>query len=381
MSISQPDLDALLRSSRERHNIPAVVAAVGTSQGEIYSGAFGTRDPESGIPVTTASIFPIASMTKAIASAAAMQLVERGALQLDEPASRLLPELSALHVLQGFDPAGHPNLRPAARPVTLRNLLTHTSGFAYDTWNAAICRYTAAGHDASLTLAFEPDETWQYGPGTYWVGRLVEAASGLNLEDYLQLHFFRPLGMYDTSYELPPEKFPRLVSRYQRERNGALQPLLHAMPEGPAVYRGDGRLYSTAPDYLRFMRMILQQGVAPDGARILSAETVAAISTNATGAMPAGRITTSKPARSCHADFHPGHESRHTLAFVTNPEPMPGRRSAGSLWWGGVYNTYYWIDPARDICGLVLMSFLPFADPAALALFHDFEYAIYAALS
>ena len=150
-----------------------------TESSILYSGAFGTRD-SSGAPVTADSIFAIASMTKAITTVAALQLVEQGKVKLDEPVSQYLPQLATLEVLEGFDPeTGKPRLRPARTPVTLKHLLTHTSGICYDTWDADMFRYTSQTNGAARsvpTLMFEPGTRWQYGMGVDWAGRLVEAA-------------------------------------------------------------------------------------------------------------------------------------------------------------------------------------------------------------
>jgi CubicO group peptidase (beta-lactamase class C family) len=268
-------------------------------------------------------------------------------------------------------------LRAAKKPVTLRHLLTHTSGFAYDTWHEAMFRFTSSGGDATHVLAFEPGSKWQYGPGTFWAGRLVEAVSGTDLEKYLQQNILGPLGMKDTSFILPETKFERLVGRYQRDANGSLTPVARTLPPPPVVYRGDGGLYSTALDYIRFTQMILKRGVGPGGQRILGEKTVVLMSANGTGHIPAGRLKSWQPARSSDADFHPGHDDRYTLGFLMNPEGIPGERSAGSLVWAGLYNTYYWIDPHRGICGTIMMQFLPFADKEAVGLLDDFERGVY----
>jgi len=370
-------VDAVLRSGMEQHKIPAVTAMAGTGDAITYSGAFGTRDPVSGMPVTPESIFAIASMTKAVTSVGAMQLVEQGKMTLDEPASKHLPELGMLQVLDGFDSAGKPILRPAAKPVTLRQLLTHTSGFAYDTWHEGMFKFTSSGGDATHVLAFEPGSKWQYGPSTLWAGRLVEAVSGMDLEKYLQQSVLGPLGMKDTTFILPNEKYERMVGRYQREADGSLKPVPRAMPTPPTTYRGDGGLFSTAPDYLKFTQMILKRGAGPGGQRILKEKTVALMSVNGTGHIPAGRLKTWRPAQSSDVDFHPGYDDRYTLGFLMNPGAIPGARSAGSLAWAGIYNTYYWIDPHRHICGVIMMQFLPFADKEAVGLLDDFQHAVY----
>jgi len=376
--IAANSIDAVLRSGMEQRKIPAVTAMAGTARGITYTGAFGTRDAASGVALTPESIFAIASMTKAVTSVGAMQLVERGKMTLDEPASKHLPELGMLQVLDGFDSAGKPILRPATKPVTLRHLLTHTSGFSYDTWHEGMFKFTSSGGDATHVLAFEPGAKWQYGPSTLWAGRLVEAVSGMDLEKYMQQNILGPLGMKDTTFIFPQEKYERLAGRYQREANGSLTPVPRSLPTPPTTYRGDGGLFSTAPDYLKFTQMILQRGASPTGGeRILKEKTVALMSANGTGHIPAGRLKSWRPAQSSDVDLHAGHDDRYTLGFLMNPDAVPGGRSAHSLGWAGIYNTYYWIDPHRSICGVIMMQFLPFADKEAIGLLNDFQHAVY----
>ena len=378
-------MDETLRSSMQRHKIPAVAAIVANANKATYSGAFGKRDSASGVDLKVDSIFAIASMTKAITTTAALQLVERGKLTLDEPASKHLPELGKLSVLEGFDSAGKPKLRPAVKPVTLRNLMTHTSGFAYDTWDADILKYTSQSGGAIppgtvaplVPLAFEPGTRWQYGYGLDWTGRLVETVSGLTLEQYFQTNIFQPLGMKDTTFLLPAGKFDRLVSVYTRQPDGALKENPRTMPSPPKAFNGGGGLYSTAPDYVRFMQMILNHGRAGKE-QILQATTVEMMSSNQVGAIRAGVLKTARPAISSDVDFHPGATDKYTFGFLMNPTAYEGGRSAGSLAWAGVYNTYYWIDPRRGLCAVVMMQFLPFADKEGVGLLGDFEKAVYA---
>ena len=375
--VTANSIDAVLRSGMEQRKIPAITAMAGTASAITYSGAFGARDSVSGVPITPESIFSIASMTKAVTSVGAMQLVEQGKLTLDEPASKHLPELGGLQVLDGFNSSGKSILRPSTHPVTLRQLLTHTSGFAYDIWHEAMFKFTSSGGDATHVLAFEPGTRWQYGPSTLWVGRLIEAVSGMDLEKYLQRNVLSPLGLKDTAFIFSKEKYERLVGRYQREANGSLTPVPRSVPVPPTEYRGDGGLFSTAPDYLKFTQMILNRGLGPGGERILNEKTVALMSANGTGQIPAGRLKTLQPSISRDVDFHPGHDDHYTLGFLMNPEAIAGGRSAGSLAWAGLYNTYYWIDPHRNICGVIMMQFLPFADKEAVGLLNDFQHAVY----
>jgi len=383
---SADGIDQTVRVSLDRHKIPACVAMAATADKITYSGAYGKRDAESGVAVTLDSIFAIASMTKPVTSVAAMQLVEQGKLKLDVPASTYIQELGTLQVLHGFDAAGQPILKPARRPVTLRTLLTHTSGFAYDTWFPDMVRWEKAtgttlplGSVAPLTpLMFEPGTRWQYGTSADWSGRLVETVSGLTLEDYFQKNILQPLGMADTSFLVPPDKFDRLVSVYNRQPDGTLQENPRTQPQPPKVDNGGGGLYSTAPDYVRFMQMILRRGQGADGAAILQPKTVEMMETIQTGKLSAGKLKTARPEVSSDVDFHPGFKDGFGFGFLINSKGYEGGRSAGSLAWAGVWNTYFWIDPRKCMAGVIMMQFLPFVDREAIAVLDDFEHAVYA---
>jgi methyl acetate hydrolase len=383
--LAATNLDQTLRESMTRRKIPCVVAMVATADKTTYTGAFGKRDSASGIDVKPDSIFAIASMTKAITATAAMQLVEQGKIQLHEPVSKYLPELGKLDVLTGFDGAGKPILRPATKPVTLHHLLTHTSGFAYDTWDENMLKYNmlhggpSAAAVAPLTpLIFEPGTRWQYGTSMDWAGRLVEAVSGLTLEQYFQSNILQPLGMKDTTFIVPAGKFDRLVSSSRRQPDGSLKEDPRTMPVPPKAFNGGGGLFSTAPDYVLFMQMILKQGRGPNNAQILQPKTVAMMTTNQIGDVSAGKLKTFRPTISSDVDFHPGVTDGFTYGFLINKTAYQGGRSAGSLAWAGVENTFYWIDPRRSLCAVVMMQFFPFVDSQAVGLLGDFEKAVYA---
>ena len=356
---------------------------VADAENAIWSGAFGKRDAASDVEVATGSIFGIASMTKAITSTAALRLVEAGKVQLDEPVARHLPKLGGLNVLRGFDQrTGKPILRPAGKPVTLRHLLTHTSGLVYDTWDGNLFRYLKQAGPVPPgevpPLMFEPGTRWQYGTGVDWAGRLVEAVSGQNLEQYFQRNILEPLGMKDTSYILPPEKFDRLVSAKRRHSDGSFTEEPRRQPDPPKSFNGGGGLYSTVGDYTRFMQMILRRGRAADGARILDAQTVEIMTANQIGRLSAGKMKSFRPESSADVQFHPGSTDGFGLGFLINATPYQGGRSAGSLAWAGIDNTFFWIDPKRALCAVLMMQFLPFVDPAAMGVLNDFEHAVYA---
>ncbi|MGP0072251.1 MAG: serine hydrolase domain-containing protein [Bryobacteraceae bacterium] len=375
-----------LHSALDQHKIPACVAMAATANKVTYTGAFGKRDSASGIDVTPESLFMIASMTKPVTSVAAMQLVEQGKLKLDEPASTYIKELGGLQVLHGFDAAGKPILKPATKPVTLRTLLTHTSGFCYDTWFPDMLRWEKEtgtslplGTVAPLTpLMFEPGSRWQYGTSADWSGRLVETVSGLTLEQYFQKNILGPLGMHDTSFIVQAAKFDRMVSEYTRQPDGTLKENPRVLPPPPKAYNGGGGLYSTAPDYIRFTQMFLRHGKAADGAVILQPKTVDMMATIQTGHLSAGKLKTARPNISSDVDFHPGFKDGFGFGFLINSKGYDGGRSAGSLAWAGIANTYFWIDPHKGVSGVIMMQFLPFADKEAIAVLGDFEHAVYA---
>jgi CubicO group peptidase (beta-lactamase class C family) len=382
-------IDAVLRHATDTKEVPGVVAMAANDKGVIYEGAFGTRDLAQGPAMTLDTIFRLASMTKAVTSVAAMQLVEQGKLQLDQPIGNVLPELSAPQVLEGFDDSGAPRLRPAKRPITLRHLLTHTAGFGYEFLNADLIRYVkvsgtpsgATGKLASLRmpLVFDPGERWEYGINLDWVGRTVEAISGLPLEVYFRQHIFAPLGMSDTDYVISAAQRSRLVSAHQRKEDGSLEPIEPKDPPWREFWSGGGGLYSTGRDYLVFLQMLMHQGRF-NGAQLLRPQTVALMGQNQIGDIRAGVAKTAMPERSNNFDFFPGMSCKWGLGYMLTPQPGPNGRSAGSVTWAGIFNTYYWLDPQKRIAGVFLTQILPFADHKAVALYGEFESGIYGGL-
>lgn len=383
------NLDETLHDGIQHRGIPAVAAMVARKDRVLYQAAFGTRDRDSGVPAKPDSMFAIASMTKAITSTAALQLVEREQLSLSEPVGRHLPELAHVPVLEGFDASGKPKLRAARTPITLHHLLTHTSGFCYDSWSAEMVRWEAAVHAVlppavvapRVPLMFDPGTRWQYGYSVDWVGKLVEKTSAMSLEEYFQRNILHPLGMEDTTFIFPAAKFDRLVGNYRRQDDGTLKPDPRAVPARPAEFNGGGGLYSTCADYVRYMQMILRNGRTESGAPILRPATVRQMSTNQIDNLVAGRLKTQRPAVTRDVNLHPGAADRWGLGFLINEQPYPDGRSAGSLAWAGVFNTFYWIDPRKDICAVIMMQFLPFVDEQAVGLLNDFERAVYASFA
>ena len=386
----QSEADAVLHGAVANGDVPGVVAAATDRGRMIYEGGFGERVLGSGVAMTPNTVAWIASMTKALTGTAAMQLVERGRLELDRPAADWVPELGETQVLDGFDEAGEPVLRPPRRPITLRHLLTHTAGFAYEIWSPEIIRYQKAKglpgiitcQNAALRtpLLSDPGERWEYGINIDWAGKMVETVSGKRLGAYLQEHVFEPLGMTDTAFELRPDMRARLAKIHQRGENDALAPLDLEIPQRPEFEMGGGGLYGTVGDYLKFVRMILNRGAA-DGQRVLRSETVDMMARNQMGECRVRAVKTAMPPLSNDAEFFPGMAKTWGLTFMINTEEAPTGRSAGSLAWAGLANSYYWIDPNKGIGGVYLTQVLPFADKKSLPLYLEFERTVYRHLS
>ena len=382
-------IDRVLSQAVDAGTVPGLVAMATTADGSIYEGAFGVRRLGAGAEITHDTVFRIASMTKAITSVAAMQLVEQGKLSLDDPAPAIDPALVAPQVLTGFDAAGKPQLRPAARPITLRHLLTHTAGFCYEQWNPELERCVAAlgmpqmasGKLAALRmpLMFDPGERWEYGINTDWVGRLVEELSGQKLDAYFAEHVTGPLGMADTGFAVSAEQRARQASVHQRHPDGALEPQPFEQPVEREFLSGGGGLYSTAGDYLRFLQMLLNEG-SLKGKRILKPETVALMGQNHIGRLDVRALKTNNPPLTNDVDLFPGQTVRWGLGYMLTPEPGPNGRSAGSVNWAGIFNTYYWLDPVKRVAGVVMTQILPFADLPTLGIYGAFERGVYAAM-
>jgi methyl acetate hydrolase len=341
------------------------------------------RDIAAASRMSTDTVFRIASMAKLLTSVAALQLVERGKLKLDEPAGNIDPTLGSVQVLVGFDAKGVPQLRPAQKPITLRNLLTHTSGFSYLLWDPNVVRYLKVARSnpslPRMPLMFEPDSRWAYGGSLDRVGRMVEIAGGQSLDRYFSDHITGPLGMNDTGFSLTVKQRARQASLHVRDANGKLLPQPLEEPNVPKVFSGGGGIYSTAPDYLTLLQALLNGGSLRETS-ILRPETVALMSANQIGNLEAGILKTTNPALSNDVDFFPGVQLRWGFGHMINIDPVPDGRKAGSLTWAGLFNTYYWIDPAMRIAGVIMMQILPFADRQALKAYRQFERGICDAL-
>src|SRR3954468_18441614 len=386
---SKAQIDQILRQKCETKEIPGVVAMAATGNEVIYQGAFGQRDLGKDDPMTANSVFWIASMTKAIPSAAAMQLVEQGKLSLDEPIGKLLPDLANPQVLEGFDASGEPKLRPAQKPITLRHLMTHTAGFCYDVWNGDMGKYQEKTGTPNIfsclnaalkgPIMTDPGTRWEYGINIDFVGKAVEAASGKRLDAYLRDHMFAPLGMNDTGFKITDSQRQRLVAMHARGEDGSLAPIPFELEQNPEFHMGGGGLYGTAADYIKFTQMILNKGRG-NGNQLLKPETVALMGQNHIGPLDVPKLTSAVAFATNDVDLYPGMDKKWGLSFLINSAKTPEGRSPGSLAWAGLANTYFWIDPSRDISGVILMQVLPFCDKKCLEAFAAFETGVYAGL-
>jgi methyl acetate hydrolase len=376
-------VDAVLRDAVAAGEVPGVVA-MATDGGEIvYAGAFGSRELGGTQPMTLDTVFRIESMTKPVTAVACLQLVEQGRIGLDDDVGAILPALASPLVLEGFD-GGRPVLRAARGIVTLRRLLTHTAGYAYEMWNEQLRAYiehtgvprsqTFARVEDRLPLVADPGERWEYGVGFEWAGKLLEALTGEPLERCLERAVFAPLGMASTGYAPTADRRARLAGMHQRQPDGRLEARIHEPPTDG--FLGGGGLLSTAGDYMRFLRMLLNSGEL-DGVRLLRPETVAGMGENHIGDLPVRPMPSAQPDQTYEADFLPGIGKAWGLSFLINTDAVPGGRAAGSLCWAGMRNTYFWLDPSTGLAGTILTQIMPFADPIVLLLYEAFERAVY----
>ena len=379
-------LDDLLAAGVKNGHVPGVVAALVDKNGLTYLGSAGERTIGTGDVMTTDTVGAIASMTKAITGAAVMQLVEQGHLDLDAPAETYCAEFASPQVLEGFDDAGQPILRNARSQVTLRNLLTHTSGYAYDFTDQNLDKWFGAtdaprmstGRVASLNtpLMFDPGAKWLYGVGIDWAGLILERVTKSKLGDYFAEHLLEPLGMADTGFTCSPNMLERKAALHLRTPDSSFMSFQMPPAENHEFESGGGGLFSTMSDYTRFMRMILNDGEF-EGTRVLGAKTVAQMAKNNMGDIRVGELKSANPAFFSDGEFYPGVPKSWGLTFLINEEPLPNGCPAGALTWAGAFNSYFWIDRTTGIAGCYMSQVLPFFDAGTSGHFFDFQNAVY----
>lgn len=375
------------KATSNQVRVPGVMAMVTDPGGLIYQGAAGQRVLGQDASMTSDTVVCLFSCTKAITGTAVMQLAEEGRLDLDAPAKQYVPELSDIQVLEGFDSSGKPMLRPPKRDITTRMLMLHTAGFGYEFFNENYLRLlTEHGQPSAITcskacikapLLFDPGEDWEYGINLDWCGQVVEGITGNSLDQVMKERIFAPLGMNDTGFAISPGMRERLAILHQREQDGSLTPLPELeLPQEPEVFMGGQGLYGTAGDYMRFIRMLLNQGQG-EGGRVLQPETVAQMARNGLGTMKIKAFTGVIPTLSNDAEFFPGMPKSWGLSFMINDEQAPTGRPAGALAWAGLANSYYWIDLQNGLGGFWTTQILPFADETSINNYLEFETAVY----
>jgi CubicO group peptidase (beta-lactamase class C family) len=352
------------------------------ADGTLYTGAFGRQDAANDVPMATDTIFRIASMTKPVTSVAVMMLVQEGDIGLDDPVANYLPAFEGKEVIDTFNAADKTyTTRPAAGPITIRHLLTHTSGLGYAFSNhtlAVLASSEPGGSVASLPLLHDPGTRWTYGESTRVLGSLVEEVSGQPLDEFLSERIFVPLGMSDTFYTVPAAKTARVTTVHRTTPEGLVE--TPNTPEITSPVFGDGGLSSTAADYGKFIQLFLNDGRAPNGVRLLSEATVRLMGQNHTGSVRVELQPAAIPALSEPFPLGAGRDT-YGLGFqITGEHSDLFTRSPGSMSWAGIFNTEFWIDPRRGIGGVLLMQYLPFYDAAAIATLQGFEHRVYEGL-
>jgi methyl acetate hydrolase len=369
--------------------VPGVVAMITNASANIYEGAAGERVLGGSQAMTTDTVFAIFSTTKAITGTAVMQCVEEGKLDLDAPAKTYVSDIGRLEVLEGFDASGNPKLRAPKREITTRMLMLHTAGLAYDFFNATYLRLAQERGQPSVVtcskasimtpLLFDPGDKWEYGSNIDWCGQIVESIRGKRLGEVMQERIFAPLGMEDITFSLTPSMRSRLAVIHQREADGSLTPLPDMqLPPEPEVHMGGHGLYASIGEYMKFIRMWLNDGAGLHG-RVLKKETVEAAVRNGlqahqTVVMLPGVI----PTLSNDAEFFPGLKKSWSYTFMVNDEDAPTGRPAGAIGWAGLANTFYWIDRKGGFGGYWATQILPFGDPVSFGGYLDCETAAYA---
>jgi methyl acetate hydrolase len=378
-------IDEVLKTAVDEDHVPNVVAMAADDSGPIYEGAAGPRAVGESDPVTPDTMLRIASMTKMVATVAALQQVERGNLQHDAPIETYCPSFADVQVLEGFD-GDTPRLREPASKATVHHLVTHTSGLAYWFFNSDIVRWeqvtgtpnvmSGSNDIFSAPMVADPGTTYEYGINTDWLGRVVEAASGQPLDAYFEENILGPLGMRNTTFLMTEEQRAGSVPIHMRGDDGAWAPTDLDWSQQPQWWAGGHGLYSTPREYLSFQRMLLGGGTLGD-TKLLERETLEAAFQNQIGELDfPPSIPSADPVVTAQCDL--GHGLKWGLGLCINTEDQPGARAAGSGAWAGLFNTHFWVDPASRVTGAIYTQMLPFVEPRALAVYGDFEQALYA---
>ena len=384
-------LDAVLKDvTTGPARVPGVVAMVTDREKNIWEGSAG-ESRIGGSAMGSDSVFAIFSTTKAIAGTAALQCVEEGLLDLDAPAKEYAPAIGRLQVLEGFDASGTPRLRAPKSDITTRQLLLHTAGFGYDFFNENYRRMAEEHGQPSVVtcsraaletpLLRDPGEAWEYGSNIDWAGQVVEGIRGKRLGEVCRERIFDPLGMAEIGFTRSEAMKARTATMHARTADGGLVPMDDfALPDQPEVDCGGHGLYATVGEYMKFIRMWLNDGAGPNG-RVLKPETVEwAVRNGLESRHKVGMLPGVIPALSNDAEFFPGVKKGWSFTFMTNEEPAPTGRPTGAIGWAGLANLFYWIDRQNGIGGYWATQILPFGDASSFTGYMNLEAAVYSAL-
>ncbi len=373
-------LDETLRAAVAAGDVPGVVAIVVDRDTVLYTGVAGVMDAEGAVPMRADAIFRIASMTKPLTSVGILMLAEEGRLALDAPASDYLPELEGREVLVSVEAeTSSVTTRPTSRPVTVRDLLRHTSGVGYGFTSAALLEVSRVTSlpGRERPLLHDPGVKWTYGMSTAFLGWIIEEVSGQSLPEFFALRVTGPLGMEDTSFDLASEDRDRLVAMYTRGEDGLVgEP---TADEYEPDVRGDGGLLSTAGDYARFVQLILGRGARGE-VRLVEESTIDEMTRDQLEGITVVEQPAVMPNIAKAFPLGAGRDG-FGLGFQVSVGESVGGRPPGSLSWGGVANTHFWIDPQNGIGVVLMLQLLPFYDERALELLTTFERTLYSGLA
>lgn len=375
------EMDRLFKQAVDEGIVPGVVAIVADGKRILYHNAFGKMDVKNDIDMDKNALFNIASMTKAFTSVGVMMLYERGEFELDDPVSKFIPSLKNFHVLNRFDSSDSTYTTVHVdKEITIRQLLTHTSGFGYSFLSDPLLKIMRKNGMAwrELPLLHQPDEKWTYGISTDVLGDLIEVVTGVTLDVFFKENLFDPLGMTDTFYNIPEEKFNRLVTRHRRKINDVLTEYENVKPKQNNIPTGGHGIYTTATDYLKFLQMLLNGGEA-NGKRFVSSETLNLMTTNQISDLPVEPMISSNSRLTNDFVFIDG-KDKFGFGFLIEVNPKPYMRSLGSYSWAGIYNTYFWVDPKKKVAAILLTRIQPFCDDQILKLYSDYESMVYKSL-
>ena len=385
-------LKKILNRAVDSGQFKSLAASVASSDQILFEHACGTRDLEGTQPMLMDSIISIASMTKLVTTIAALQLQEKGLIGLDITADKYISDLTNPKILSGFQLNGSPKFRNATRAPTIRELMTHTSGYVYPWWNKDAKAASSIGLYGSLDsentllntpLAFEPGTKWEYGIGIDILGKIIERITKKDLMSYFKKNIFEPLNMLDTSYALNSNALNRSTTIMTRKNNelvadSAYQPTLCEKPDIES-FRGGGGLYSTVQDYGCLLRALLNKGRL-NGINILSSKTIEMMFQNQIADLKINDMRTQEPLLTNNLDLSFDAKAQWGLGLLLHDQGTQIGRSPGSGSWAGFFNSYFWVDLEKDICGIFATQILPFLDQPSMKVFVEFEKEVYSSM-